>query len=94
MEAIKKNSKTSVFKKLGFTGIGLCALLCSLPILGAVLGVGALTSAAAYFEKIGAIVLILSVGLLGYWLVKKRSVQAIAPSCDVHCGCKTNEVAG
>ena len=88
METIKKNSKTPLLKKLGFTGIGLCALMCSLPIVGATLGMGALTAAAAYFEKIGAGILILSVGFPGYWLIKKRSAEAVAPSCDVDCGCK------
>jgi hypothetical protein len=59
---------------LGFSGIDLCALLCSLPIIGATLGVGALAAAAAYFEKIGGAVLILSVGLVGYWVIKKKDL--------------------
>jgi hypothetical protein len=94
MEAIQKKSKNSLFKKLGFSGIGLCALLCALPIIGTVLGIGALTAAAAYFEKIGLAVLVLSGGLLGYWFIKKkRSAEAVVPSCDIHCGCKTEASA-
>lgn len=86
MEATKKSSKKSLFKRLGFSGIGLSALLCSLPIISAALGIGALT--AAYFEKIGLAVLILSVGALGYWLYKKRK-PVTAPAGDINCDCKT-----
>jgi hypothetical protein len=94
METIQKKTRNSLFKKLGFSGIGLCALLCALPIIGTALGIGALTAAAAYFEKIGLAILVLSGGLLGYWLIKKkRSAEAVAPACDIDCGCKT-EVSG
>lgn len=74
MNATKKNSKISSFTKLGLGGIGLCAMLCSLPIIGGVLGIGVLTTAAVYFEKIGALILILSIGILGYWLYKKKRI--------------------
>jgi len=90
MEATEKSSKNSPFKKLGFGGIGLCALLCSLPIIGGALGLGALTAAAAYFEKIGMAVLILSIGALAFWLYKRKKANFVAPSCDIDCGCKTD----
>ena len=89
METTTKSSNSSLFKKLGFTGIGLCALLCSLPIIGAALGLGALTAAAAYFEKIGMAILILSIGALGLWYYKRRKANSVAPTCDIDCGCKT-----
>lgn len=90
MEAIQKDSKNSLFKNFGLGGIGLCALLCALPIIGTSLGIGALATIAAYFEKIGIAILILSVGILGYWVYKKRSVNnKAAHSCDVDCDCKT-----
>ncbi len=47
MEATGKISKNSLLKKLGFSGIGLCAFLCALPIIGAALGIGGLTAADA-----------------------------------------------
>lgn len=87
MEAIHKNSKNPLFRKLGLSGIGLCALLCSLPVIGAVLGMGALT-AAAHFEKIGASVLIVLIGSLGFWFYKRRRHVSAASSCDIDC-CKT-----
>ena len=81
MEATQTKSKNTLFKKLGLSGIGLCALLCSLPIIGAALGIGALTAAGAYFEKIGFAVLILAIGALSYWFYKKRKPVS-APACD------------
>lgn len=89
MKSTQKKSTNSLFKKLGLGGIGLCALMCSLPVIGAAFGMGALTAAAALFEKASIAILALSAGLLGYWLFKrKKSSEANAPSCETDCGCK------
>lgn len=88
MESNQRKFKNSFLKRLGIGGMGLCALLCALPVIGAALGIGAFTAAAAYFEKIGAAVLILSIGLLGYWLFKKkRLAEASAPACEMDREC-------
>lgn len=85
---------TQLFKKLGFLGIGLCAVCCAIPIIGAVIGIGALSSLAIYFEKAGLVALIASGGLLAIWHLKKQKEKSLCKaSCDSSpensCGCKT-----
>ena len=89
METSQKIMSTKSIKKIGAFGIGLCALCCMLPIIGAVLGMGALSIAAFYLEKAGLIVLILAGGLLLIKFIKNRSSRT-APTCDSACNCKTH----
>lgn len=86
---MKRNLNQSILKKFGLTGIGLCALLCSLPIIGTVLGIAALSRAAIYLENIGILILILSMGALALWFIKRKKDSTTTPSCNIDCGCKT-----
>lgn len=93
MKTTQKKSNYSGFKKLGFGGIGLCAFLCALPAIGTALGVGVLTVAAAYMEKISIALLVLSAGLLGYWFIRRKRKAKDTPSCDIDCSCKAESAA-
>lgn len=72
-------------KMLGFLGLGLCALCCTLPIIGIIGGASVLTAVAVYAEKIAVILLIVSAGAFAYWLYKKKQIP---PACATDCDCK------
>lgn len=81
-----KDSK-NVFKKLGFIGVGLCAACCLLPIVGVLLGMGALTFISGILEVAGMIAMIGAVAFFGIYFFKSKK----APACDIDCGCKNSE---
>lgn len=82
-----KDSK-KLFKTLGFTGIGLCAACCLLPVGAIVFGAGTLAVVAAYLEWIALASLSLAIVGFGLYFLRKRRV----PACDVDCGCKEDGV--
>ena len=88
MEKSDKKRGVSIFKNLGFAGIGLCALCCLLPIVGTVLGISALGIVAAYAEKLSLILLITSAMFLIIWYMRKR---VSAPACDINCSTNPNK---
>jgi uncharacterized membrane protein YjfL (UPF0719 family) len=77
----------TLFSRLSLISIALCAACCTLPFLGAIVSVGALTMLAKYFEWAGIAALILSIIFFIVYLLKKTK----APSCDIDCKCKTPE---
>jgi hypothetical protein len=84
-----KDSK-KVFKNLGFIGVGLCAACCLLPIIGVLLGMGALTFLTGILEMAGIIALVGAIVFFAVYYFKERK----APACDTNCGCKSeNETA-
>jgi hypothetical protein len=78
-----KDSK-KLFKNLGFMSVGLCAACCLLPIVGVMLGMGALTFLTGFLQWAGIIAMIAAIILFGVYYFKKRRHQ----SCDVDCSCK------
>ena len=86
MKSSVKDSKTTLSKRPGILGIGLCALCCALPIIGTATGIGVLSSIAVYFKKAGLIILVISLGAWAVWFVRRRQV---IPVCDIDCACKT-----
>lgn len=77
-------------KKRSILGIGLCVLACTLPFVGAVGGVGILTTVALYSEKIAMAFLIISITSFAIWQYKKKQVL---PACSIDCDCKTENAA-
>jgi hypothetical protein len=71
-------------KNMGLLGLGLCALCCTLPIIGIIGGAGVLPTLALYPEKIALILLIIAASF-GIWQYRKRR----APACSIDCSCKT-----
>ncbi|MFZ6025362.1 MAG: hypothetical protein ACOYVG_13000 [Bacteroidota bacterium] len=89
MEKNKKNW----YKQLGWTGIALCGLCCTLPIIGTAVGMASLTALSFYLEKIG----ILALGLAGFffwyaWYKKRKEAKACNTSCETDCSCKEQSV--
>ncbi|MES2836480.1 MAG: hypothetical protein V4667_03065 [Bacteroidota bacterium] len=86
-----ETKKKSWFKRLGWTSIALCGLCCSLPIIGAALGIGALSAIAFYLEKIGFILLIAAIAFFVFAYLKKRRKSTCNSdgSCSIDCSCKT-----
>ncbi len=97
MSTQTNQKKASRFvKKLGFLGIGLCALCCALPVAGAIAGIGAFSVLAVYFEKIGLALLIASAGLLVVGLMRQRKADVSdseGSSCSTNCACQHNDQA-
>ncbi len=81
--ASKKPGKLA--KKIGLLGIGLCALCCTLPIVGIVGGAGILAIVALYAEKIAIVLLIISAASFAIWQYKIRQAP---PACSIDCDCK------
>lgn len=75
-----KDSK-NILKSLGMIGIGLCAACCLLPIGAAALGISALSMISVYSLEWGALLIVISVLLVGVYYLKKHH----KPSCDIHC---------
>ncbi len=71
-------------KITGLLGLGLCGLCCALPIFGIIGGAGILATISLYAEKIGVILLIISVASFTIWLYRKK----MAPVCSIECDCK------
>lgn len=81
----KINESSNRLKRIGMTGIGLCAICCALPIVGTFFGIGLLTALANYFEWAGVgVLLTTSILLIVYFIRRKK-----ASSCDIDCNCKT-----
>lgn len=70
-------NKDSIVKKLGLTGICLCVLCCSLPLLGMSIGIAAFTPVAFYLEKIGIILIGAAVILFFYSRLKKKAKRVL-----------------
>jgi hypothetical protein len=90
MKTVVNDQKKPVFKKLGLLSIGFCAL----PIIGTVIGAGALSTVAVYLEKAGIAALFASGGLFALWQFnRKKTTSSCDDSCDNSaensCGCKT-----
>ena len=84
-----KNTKQSWYKRLGWTGIALCGLCCTLPLIGAAISMGSLTILSIYFERIGILSLGLSAFLFWYgWYNKRKNAKACMTTCDTTCDCK------
>lgn len=82
-------TKKSWYKRLGWTGIALCALCCALPIIGTAIGVASLTAISFYLEKIGILTLGLAAFFFWYaWHSKRKKEKACTTSCDSNCDCK------
>lgn len=75
-------------KNMGLMGIGLCALCCSLPIIGIVGGAGILATLALYAEKITLGLLIISAASFAIWQYKKKQAP---PACTIDCDCNTED---
>ena len=74
--------KTEISKRLGLTGLGLCMLCCSLPLIGIFTGMAAITALSFYLEKIG--IVLIGAALIFFLYTRIRREQA-APSCSVDC---------
>lgn len=79
------NKKKTIFAKLGWVGLGLCGVCCTLPIIGIILGLGSLTTVAFYFEKAALGFFILAGLFFSLYLYKRKNKHA---SCDINCSCK------
>jgi hypothetical protein len=81
------NTKTPgrTARLLGYLGIGLCGLCCSLPIIGITGGAGLLSGLAFYAEKIAILLLVASVVAFGIAFYRKKNI----PACDTDCNCKS-----
>ena len=79
-----KQSKI-LFKRFGFIAIGLCVACCAFPMIGVLLGIGALSVLSKYIEWAGIGALILAVVSFGIYYYRKMK----APVCDIDCDCKT-----
>lgn len=82
-EASNQSGKTA--KIMGFLGLGLCALCCTLPIVGIIGGAGVLATIALYAEKVAVILLIISTGFFVYWFYKRKQNKT---ACTIDCSCK------
>jgi hypothetical protein len=83
-----KESK-NLFKRFGFIAIGLCVACCAFPVIGVLLGIGALSLLSKYIEWAGMGALILAVVSFAIYYYKKMK----APACDIDCECKTEGIA-
>jgi hypothetical protein len=84
----KTKEPINPFKKFGFAGIALCAICCALPIAGATFSIGTLTVLAKYFEWAGIATILLALTFLIVWTVRKKK----APSCDIDCDCRAENL--
>ncbi|TGL65942.1 MULTISPECIES: hypothetical protein [Leptospira] len=79
-----ENRLLALIKKFGILGIGLCGLCCLAPVFFALLGISSLTWLFMLSEKIGIISILISLLLLGAWVLKRK----LGKSCSVDCSCK------
>lgn len=81
------------YHTLGWLGIAACGLCCTLPIVGAIMGIGTLTVIEAYLEKIGIILLGISgVIFILFFYQKSNKKKECSTSCDTNCVCKIDVV--
>jgi hypothetical protein len=81
-----KDSK-NLFKGVGFIGIAMCGVCCSLPALPLIFGLSAVNAAAGFFGWVSLSIMVTSGALLGIYYYKKRK----SPSCEAECGCKEKQ---
>jgi len=70
-------------KRLVWLGAFLCALCCTLPIVGIAAGSSVLAAAGLYLDRAGLAALAGAAALFMVWLYRRRR----APSCGMDCGC-------
>ena len=85
MNMNKVKSKTPIYKKLSLLSLALCGLCCTLPVIGIVVGVGSLSLIGFYLEKLGLLLVILTILSFLYSYYSKKKVYH---SCDINCNCK------
>lgn len=89
-----KNSsglKAQFSKKLGWFGIGLCALCCTLPIIGTIAGIGSLAVVSFYLEKFAFFILAIAAVAFVYSFFRgKAFVRRCDENCGINCICKTS----
>lgn len=81
-----------IAKKVGWIGIALCGLCCSVPIIGAVAGISSLVAITYYLEKISIIALTLVGIFFIYAFYQKKKTEKARASCDVNCDCKNERI--
>ena len=85
MNTNKIKAKTPIYKKLGLLSLGLCGLCCTLPVIGLFIGVSSVSIIGFYLEKVGFILVLLTVAFFLYsYLTKSKAYH----SCDINCNCK------
>jgi hypothetical protein len=82
----KRMKESKLPAVLRYIGITLCIACCTLPLLGAVLGIGALTAFAKYFESGAMITLVIAIVVTGVYFYQRKKT----PACDINCGSKKN----
>lgn len=83
-------TKNKWYKRLGWAGIALCGLCCTLPIIGTAIGISSLAALSFYLEKIGLLALGLAAFFFWYvWYRKRKKAKACATNCDNECNCIT-----
>jgi len=82
------NESDKAAKIMALLGLGLCALCCTLPIIGIIGGAGVLATIGLYTERVAIFFLIISAGLFAFWFYRRRKSQT---SCAVDCACKEGE---
>jgi hypothetical protein len=80
---MKENKLPAVFR---YVGITLCIACCTLPLLGVVLGIGAITALAKYLEWGAMITLVIALVVAGVYFYQRKK----EPACDINCGSKKN----
>lgn len=81
---------TQFSKKLGWFGIGLCALCCTLPLIGTIAGIGSLATFSFYLEKFVFLILaIVAVAFVYSFFRGKSIVRRCDEKCETNCICKT-----
>lgn len=89
---MKTKSKKG-FKTIGWLGVFACGLCCALPILGAAVGMGSLVAIAAYLEKAGLILLIVSaISFVVYFIRKRKEKKECGTMCSTDCTCKSENL--
>lgn len=81
-------------KRLGLLGISLCVLCCTLPVAVAAIGIASVTAFFFYLEKLGLVLILLSIFLFIYaWYIKYKKLRtANTDSCSGVSDCKTQKV--
>lgn len=73
---------------MGWIGITACIICCTLPVIGAIVGIGALT-AGANFEKTAISIFGVSGILFAlHFYKKKKNQKSYSATCDRACNCR------
>lgn len=83
-----KDSKNPL-KQFGLAFMALCAVCCSFPIIGVILGISTLSVIAKYIEWAGIAALVLAIISFAVYRHKRKS----APACDINCECRDEKKA-